>query len=153
MEHDVLLSPNRVALNLSATGIQQVLNCLVEKGHLCGLISDPERVLADLRDRETVRPFCSLATFSIPRVASSGATAMGLCVAVLQTPIVCDCAACHLVNLVVLFVGPAPRNDLWMKELRRIANAMYTSDNRQKLIEAPTEELLCAQFTKLLGRL
>ena len=139
-----ILHQSCVCLDMKASTKDAVIETLVESLVRAEVVTDRERMIADIRNRERVMSTGIGGGIAVPHAQSPGATRLALALGRVGKPIDFEALDERPVQLVFMVVGPEERGG-FIRVLARISRLLYSGDLQRNLLRArtPSEAISC----------
>jgi fructose-specific phosphotransferase system IIA component len=131
-----ILKPERIKVPLAATGKRGVIEELVGLLAADGAVTDRERVLQAVLERESTRTTGIGGGLAIPHGKCSGVGDLAMALGKPAAPVDFESIDGKPVNLVILLVSPTDRTGPHIQALARISRIMSVDAFRHKLAAA-----------------
>jgi len=150
-----ILDPSCVRLDLTASTKDGVIEALVDVLATAGVVTDRERMIEDLVQRERLMSTGIGGEIAVPHAQSAGATRLALALGRITVPVDFESLDQKPVRLVFMVVGPEERLG-FIKVLARISRLLYSGDLQRSLLGArtPVEAVACIrrEESRLTGK-
>jgi len=150
-----ILDPSCVKLDLEATDKDGVIEALVDVLVSAEVVTDRERMIQDLVQRERLMSTGIGGGIAVPHAQSVGATQLALALGRVAKPVDFESLDEKPVRLVFMVVGPEERLG-FIKVLARISRLLYSGDLQRSLLGArtPAEAVACIrrEESRLTGK-
>jgi mannitol/fructose-specific phosphotransferase system IIA component (Ntr-type) len=134
-----LLDPSCVALDLTASNKDAVIESLVDLLHGAQVVQDRDRMVEDLKKRERIMSTGIGGGIAVPHAQSPGANRLALSLGRLAQPIEFEALDERPVRLVFMVVAPEERGG-FIRVLARISRLLYSGDLQRNLFRARTPD-------------
>jgi fructose-specific phosphotransferase system IIA component len=135
-----ILSPETIVLPLKTVNKINIIQKLVQTLYTAEKISDLEKVLKAVLDREAVMSTGVGEGVAIPHGKSDAAPNIVAALGITEAPVDFEAIDNKPVQLIWLLVGPPGKTGPHLKALSRISRLMHQKDFRDRLIAAPSSE-------------
>ncbi|MGE5295353.1 MAG: PTS sugar transporter subunit IIA [Solirubrobacterales bacterium] len=140
------LSPSCIKVPLQGTDKESILGELVHSLYDNGFITDPDRTLGEITDREQIRSTGVGFGIAIPHGRSPSAHDLVLAVGIPQNPIDFESVDGKPVTIVVLLVSPAKQTGSHIQALAAISRIMLDQDFRESIEKATSPQAVYELF-------
>jgi len=129
---------------MTASTKDAVIQSLVDVLVTVGAVTERDRMIADIQQRERVMSTGIGGGIAVPHAQSPGATRLAMALGRLARPIDFEALDERPVQLVFLVVGPEERGG-FIRVLARISRLLYSGDLQRNLLRArtPAEAMEC----------
>jgi fructose-specific phosphotransferase system IIA component len=140
------LSPSCIKVPLQGTDKESILNELVHS--LCenGFVTDPDRTLEEILDREHIRSTGVGYGIAIPHGRSPSAHDLVLAVGVPQSPIDFESVDGKPVSIVVMLVSPTTQTGSHIQALAAVSRILLDQEFRETLEKAASPQAVYELF-------
>lgn len=140
------LSPSCIKIPLRSMDKESILGELIHSMHENGFVTDPDRTLEGILDRERIRSTGVGYGIAIPHGRSPSAHDLVLAVGVPQSPIDFESVDGRPVSIVILLVSPTRQTGSHIQALAAVSRLMLDPEFRESVEKATSPQAVYELF-------
>jgi len=140
------LSPSCIKVPLQGTDKESILSELVHSLHENGFITDPDKTLEQIADREQIRSTGVGFGIAIPHGRSPSAHDLVMAVGVAQNPVDFESVDGKPVSIVIMLVSPTEQTGSHIQALAAISRIMLDQEFREAVEKAASPQAVYELF-------